>query len=92
LAKIIILVILALFFKSKADLGIKREIALMFDPIRGVIVIFVTIGIYHALHEYYATRRKVISKFDNTTSYSVEISILIWHSILFANYYAIDTY
>ena len=92
MAEIIVLVISALFFKTKADLGMKRETASMFDPIRGATVVFVAIGIHHALHKYHATGRKVVSKFDNTTSYSVETSILIWRSILFANYYATGTY
>ena len=67
----------ALFFKTKVDLSIKCEIASMFDPIYSAIVVFVTIGIHYALHKYYTTRRKVVSKFDNTTLYSVETSILI---------------
>ena len=70
----------------------KRETALMFDPIRGATVVFVATGIHHALHEYHATGRKVVSRFDNTTSYSAETSILIWRSILFANCYATGTY
>ena len=69
--------ILALFFKTKVDLGMKRETALMFNPIHSIIVVFVTIGIHYALHKYYATRRKVVAKFDNTSLYSVETSILI---------------
>ena len=92
MAKIIVLVILALFFKSKGDLSIKRETTSMFNPIRGATVVFVAIGIHHALHEYHATRRKVVSKFDNTNSYSAETSILISRSILFANCYATSTY
>ena len=69
--------ILALFFKTKVDLGMKCETALMFDPIHSVIVVFVAIGIHHALHKYYATRRKVVAKFNNTSLYNVETSILI---------------
>ena len=84
--------ILALFFKTKVDLGMKCETASMFDPICSTIVVFVAIGIHYALYKYHATRRKVVSKFDNTTLYSVETSILIWRSILFANYYATGTY
>ena len=69
--------ILALFFKTKVDLSIKCETALMFNPIHSTIVVFVAIGIHHTLHKYHATRRKVVAKFDNTSLYSVETSILI---------------
>ena len=69
--------ILALFFKTKVDLSIKCETALMFDSICSAIVVFVAIGIHYALHKYHATRRKVVAKFDNTSLYSVETSILI---------------
>ena len=69
--------ILALFFKTKVDLSMKRKTALMFNPIYSVIVVFVAIGIHYALHKYHATRRKVVAKFDNTSLYSAETSILI---------------
>ena len=77
MAEIIVLVISALFFKTKADLGMKRETASMFNPICSATVVFVAIGIHHALHKYHATRRKVVAKFDNTSLYSAETSILI---------------
>jgi hypothetical protein len=70
----------------------KCETALMFNPIHSAIVVFVAISIHHALYKYHATRRKMVSRFDKTTLYSVETSILIWRGILFANCYAIDIY
>jgi hypothetical protein len=65
--------------RTKAATQAWQRITRIDNPISGCRITntYITIGIYHALYKYYVTRRKVISKFDNITLYSMEISILI---------------